>query len=71
MTDEKKPLSLSGKTLELKKGTLSLGNRVRQNVGSGKTVQVEVRKKRVIAPENPAGILSEDTSYKLKLIQEA
>lgn len=73
MTDEKKPLSLSGKTLELKKGTLSLNGRVRQNVGSGKTnmVQVEVRKKRVITPDNPTGILSQDASYKLKLIQEA
>ncbi|MDR2902065.1 MAG: translation initiation factor IF-2 [Lactobacillales bacterium] len=71
MTEVKKPLTLSGKTLGLK--TLSVGNRVRQNVGAGKTnvVQVEVRKKRVITPDNPSGMLSEEASQKLKLIQEA
>lgn len=73
MTEEKKPLTLTGKTLELKKSTLSLTGRVRQNVGAGKTniVQVEVRKKRVITPEAPVGSLSEDAAQKLRLIQEA
>ena len=43
MTEGKKPLTLSGKTLELKK-TLTLGGQVRQSVGAGKSnvVQVEV-----------------------------
>ena len=60
MAEEKKPLTLSGKTLELKKTTLSLGGRVRQNVGAGRTnmVQVEVRKKRVVTPETQTGTLS-------------
>ncbi len=73
MTEEKKPLTLSGKTLELKKTTLSLGGRVRQNVGAGKTnmVQVEVRKKRVITPDTKPGTLSQDAAQKLKLLQEA
>lgn len=73
MAEEKKPLTLSGKTLELKKTTLSLNGRVRQNVGSGKTnmVQVEVRKKRVIMPEAKPGTISKDAAQKLKLIQEA
>ncbi len=73
MTEEKKPLTLTGKTLELKKSTLSLTGRVRQNVGAGKTnmVQVEVRKKRVITPEAPVGNLSEDAAQKIRLIQEA
>ncbi len=73
MTEEKKPLTLSGKTLELKKTTLSLNGRVRQNVGAGKTnmVQVEVRKKRVITPDTKPGTLSQDAAQKLKLIQEA
>ncbi len=73
MTEEKKPLTLTGKTLELKKSTLSLTGRVRQNMGAGKTniVQVEVRKKRVITPESPVGSLSEDAAQKLRLIQEA
>lgn len=73
MTEEKKPLTLTGKTLELKKTTLSLNNRVRQNVGAGKTnmVQVEVRKKRVITAEVPIGSLTEDAAQKLRLIQEA
>lgn len=73
MAEEKKPLTLSGKTLELKKTTLSLNGRVRQSVGAGKTnmVQVEVRKKRVITPESKPGTLSQDTAQKLKLIQEA
>ncbi len=73
MAEEKKPLTLSGKTLELKKTTLSLNGRVRQNVGAGKTnmVQVEVRKKRVITPESKPNPLSQDTAQKLKLLQEA
>ena len=68
MTEEKKPLTLTGKTLELKKSTLSLTGRVRQNMGAGKTniVQVEVRKKRVITPESPVGSLSEDAAQKLR-----
>lgn len=72
MTDEKKPLTLSGKTLELKK-TLTLGGQVRQNVGAGKSnvVQVEVRKKRVITPELGTHSLSKDAVEKLKLVQEA
>ncbi len=73
MAEDKKPLTLSGRTLELKKTTLSLGNRVRQNTGAGKnnTVQVEVRKKRVITQEPSVNHLSEETSQKLRLIQEA
>ncbi len=72
MTEEKKPLTLSGKTLELKK-TLSLGGQIRQNMGSGKTkvVQVEVRKKRIVMPEQNPTLLSADASHKLKLLQEA
>lgn len=72
MTDEKKPLTLSGKTLELKK-TLSLGGKVRQNVGAGKTnvVQVEVRKKRIVTQEPAVNVLTQDASHKLKLVQEA
>lgn len=73
MTEENKPLTLTGKTLELKKTTLSLNGRVRQNMGAGKTnmVQVEVRKKRVITPENNTGSLSQDAAQKIRLIQEA
>ena len=72
MTEEKKPLTLSG-TLELKKTTLSLGGRVRQNVGVGKnnTVKVEVRKKRVITHDTQQANLSQDAAQKIKLIQEA
>ncbi len=74
MTEEtKKPLTLSGKTLELKK-TLSLNGQVRQKVGVGKTnvVQVEVRKKRIITNEPAKStVLTEDTAQKLKLVQEA
>ena len=72
MTEEKKPLTLSGKTLELKK-TLSLGNNVRQTVGTGRTnmVRVEVRKKRVVTTEQKPALLSEDASHKLRLVQEA
>lgn len=73
MAEEKKQLTLSGKTLELKKKTLSLNAHVRQNMGVGKSnvVQVEVRKKRVITPDQQPNILSQETSQKLKLIQEA
>lgn len=67
MTEEKKPLTLSGKTLELKK-TLTLGG---GRPMGGKTVQVEVRKKRVVTPEANVGGLSQDASHKLKLVQEA
>lgn len=67
MTEEKKPLTLSGKTLELKK-TLTFGG---ARPMGGKTVQVEVRKKRVVTPEGNAGSLSQDASHKLKLVQEA
>lgn len=72
MTEGKKPLTLSGKTLELKK-TLTLGGQVRQSVGAGKSnvVQVEVRKKRVITPEQNTHSLSQDALEKLKLVQEA
>ena len=69
MTEEKKPLTLSGKTLTPKK-TLSLGG-VRSSTGSGKTVQVEVRKKRVITAEPTPAVLTQDASQKLKLVQEA
>ena len=69
MTEEKKPLTLSGKTLTPKK-TLSLGG-VRSSTGSGKTVQVEVRKKRVITTEQTPAVLTQDASQKLKLVQEA
>ena len=73
MAEEKKQLSLSGKTLELKNKTLSLNTHVRQNTGTGKSnmVQVEVRKKRVITTDQPANVLSSEASQKLKLIQEA
>ena len=73
MSEEKKPLTLSGKTLELKKKTLSLNTQVRQNTGAGKSnmVQVEVRKKRVITQEPQSNVLSSEASQKLKLIQEA
>lgn len=73
MAEEKKQLTLSGKTLELKKKTLSLNTQVRQNTGGGKSnmVQVEVRKKRVIATEQQSNVLSTEASQKLKLIQEA
>ncbi len=73
MAEEKKQLTLSGKTLELKNKTLSLNTHVRQNTGTGKSnmVQVEVRKKRVITPEQSPNILSSEASQKLKLIQEA
>ena len=69
---EKKPLTLSGKTLELKK-TLSLGGQVRQNVGGHKTnmVRVEVRKKRVITPTESAAPLSADATHKIQLLKEA
>lgn len=73
MAEEKKQLTLSGKTLELKNKTLSLNTQVRQNTGVGKSnmVQVEVRKKRVITPEQQPNVLSTEASQKLKLIQEA
>ena len=73
MAEEKKQLTLSGKTLELKNKTLSLNTHVRQNTGTGKSnmVQVEVRKKRVITQEQSPNILSSEASQKLKLIQEA
>ena len=73
MTEEKKQLTLTGKTLELKKKTLSLNTQVRQNTGAGKSnmVQVEVRKKRVITTEQQPNVLSTEASQKLKLIQEA
>ncbi len=66
MTEEKKTLTLSGKTL-------SLGNKVRQNTGFGRTntVQVEVRKKRVITAEHRPAPLTQNTSAKIKLVQEA
>lgn len=71
MTEAKKPLTLSGKTLELKK-TLSLGGKVRSGVGSkSNVVQVEVRKKRVVTGEQNPSMLSSDASHKLKLLQEA
>ncbi len=55
-------LTLSGKTL-------SLGNRV--NLGARTGVQIEVRKKRVIAPEQKPAIITTDAAQKLKLLQEA
>jgi len=50
-SDEKKPLTLSAKTLTLKKG--SEGGHVRQSFthGRSKTVTVEVKKKRVFLPD--------------------
>lgn len=49
-TDDKKPLTLSSKTLTLKKG--GEGGHVRQSFthGRSKTVTVEVKKKRVVLP---------------------
>ena len=55
-------LTLSGKTL-------SLGNRV--NLGARTGVQIEVRKKRVIAPEQKPATITTDAAQKLKLLQEA
>lgn len=54
-TDEKKPLTLSSKTLTLKKG--SEGSHVRQSFthGRSRTVTVEVKKKRVILPGQRGG----------------
>ncbi|MDD3669455.1 MAG: translation initiation factor IF-2 [Alphaproteobacteria bacterium] len=71
MTDEKKPLTLSGKTLGLNKGTLSLNTPVRSAGGRHGAVQVEVRKKRVVAPDVKPAILTEGAEQKLKLLQEA
>ena len=55
-------LTLSGKTL-------SLGNRV--NLGARTGVQIEVRKKRVITPEQKPTTITTDAAQKLKLLQEA
>ena len=55
-------LTLSGKTL-------SLGNRV--NLGARTGVQIEVRKKRVIAPEQKPSVITTDAAQKIKLLQEA
>ena len=55
-------LTLSGKTL-------SLGNRV--NLGARTGVQIEVRKKRVITPEQKPAAITTDAAQKLKLLQEA
>ena len=55
-------LTLSGKTL-------SLGNRV--NLGSKPGVQIEVRKKRVVTPEQKPAIITTDAAQKIKLLQEA
>ena len=55
-------LTLSGKTL-------SLGNRV--NLGAKTGVQIEVRKKRVIAPEQKPTTITTDAAQKLRLLQEA
>ena len=71
MTEGKKPLTLSGKTLGLNKGTLSLNTQVRPHGGRPGMIQVEVRKKRVITPETKPTILTEDAEQKLKLLQEA
>ena len=55
-------LTLSGKTL-------SLGNRL--NVPSKPGVQIEVRKKRVITPEQKPAVITTDAAQKIKLLQEA
>ncbi len=55
-------LTLSGKTL-------SLGNRV--NLGTKTGVQIEVRKKRVIMPEQKTSTITTDAAQKIKLLQEA
>ena len=55
-------LTLSGKTL-------SLGNRV--NLGTKTGVQIEVRKKRVITPEQKPAVITTDAAQKIKLLQEA
>src|SRR3990167_10978837 len=54
-TDEKKPLTLSSKTLTVKKS--SEGSHVRQSFthGRSKTVTVEVKKKRIIIPGQRGG----------------
>ncbi|MBA3814238.1 MAG: translation initiation factor IF-2 [Alphaproteobacteria bacterium] len=54
-TEEKKPLTLSSKTLTLKKG--GEGNQVRQSFthGRSRTVTVEVKKKRVFIPGQHKG----------------
>ena len=63
MAEEKKTLTLSGKTL-------SLGNKLRAPNGPGR-VQVEVRKKRIITPDQKTTVITQDASHKLKLVQEA
>ena len=66
MTDEKKTLTLSGKTL-------SLGNKVRPTNGYGRSnaVRVEVRKKRFVQTEQKPTLLTQDATAKLKLVQQA
>ena len=71
MTEDstKGKLTLSGKTLTLKKSNKSLA-------GDGKkVVQVEVRKKRIVSPstksESKKVEIDEETAQKLKLIAEA
>jgi len=53
----KKPLTLSAKTLTLKKGGAEGGAQVRQSFthGRSKTVTVEVKKKRIILPDQKPG----------------
>lgn len=84
-TDEKKPLTLSSKTLTLKKG--SEGSHVRQSFthGRSKTVTVEVKKKRVLLPGqrrgddlsssggklNAAGLTPQQIDERLKAIHGA
>ena len=63
MAEEKKTLTLSGKTL-------SLGNKIRPTAGPGR-VQVEVRKKRVFNVEQKPAVMTQNASQKLKLVQEA
>lgn len=60
-TEEKKPLTLSAKTLTLKKG--AEGGHVRQSFthGRSKTVTVEVKKKRIVLPgQQGAGKKTDD-----------
>ncbi len=68
MAQETTTKTLSGKTLELKKNTLSLTKKV--STFSGATVQVK-RKKRIVATDHKTGELTQEASEKLKLIQQA
>ena len=73
-TKTNKPLTLSSKTLGLKKGA-DAGGQVRQSFSHGrsKTVTVEVKKKRALTPQGGAAAQATDKELeaKLKALQQA